>query len=67
MARAMARAMARDATTTRRPLPCRLGLHAYVQRHREDERLRGPDHQVCRRCGKRRDIDTTIIPPGAAG
>jgi hypothetical protein len=56
--------MAGDARTTRKPLLCRIGVHAYVQRRPEDERLRGPDHQVCRRCGKHRDVDTTVVPPG---
>ena len=59
--------MASDARATRKPLRCRLGLHAYVQRHPEDERLRGPDAKVCRRCGKHSDIDTTVIPPGGVG
>jgi hypothetical protein len=59
--------MAGDARTTPKPLLCRLALHSYVQRHPEDERLRGPDHQVCRRCGRQRDIGTTIIPPGVMG
>lgn len=59
--------MTGDAPAARKPLRCRLGLHAYVQRRPEDERLRGPDHQVCRRCGKHRDIDSTIIPPGVVG
>jgi hypothetical protein len=59
--------MASDARATRKPLLCRLGLHAYVQRHPDDERLRGPDHQVCRRCGRHRDTDTTVVPPGVMG
>ena len=56
--------MASDARATRKPLLCRIGVHAYVQRHPEDERLRGPDRKVCRRCGRRQDVDTTVIPPG---
>ena len=56
--------MAGDARTAHKPLLCRIGVHAYVQRRPEDERLRGPDRKICRRCGKHRDIDTTIIPPG---
>ena len=60
--------MASDARTARRPLRCRLGFHAYVQRRPEDERLRGPDHKVCRRCGKRRDLEIdSIVPPGVMG
>ncbi|SNS02743.1 hypothetical protein SAMN04488107_0921 [Geodermatophilus saharensis] len=59
--------MAGDASTVRKPLSCRLGFHAYVQRRPEDERLRGPDHKICRRCGRHQDIDTTIIPPGVVG
>ncbi|MGY1726049.1 hypothetical protein ACI79J_03665 [Geodermatophilus sp. SYSU D01062] len=39
-------------------------MHAYVQRHPDDERLRGPDQKVCRRCGRRRDVVNTIIPGG---
>ena len=56
--------MASDARATRKPLLCRIGVHAYVQRHPEDERLRGPDEKVCRRCGKHHDIRNTIVPPG---
>ncbi|MGY1830593.1 hypothetical protein ACI8AA_09220 [Geodermatophilus sp. SYSU D01180] len=56
--------MAGDARTTPKPLLCRLGLHAYVQRHPDDERLRGPDQKVCRRCGKHHDIVNTIVPGG---
>ncbi|MEX5720884.1 hypothetical protein [Geodermatophilus maliterrae] len=59
--------MAGDARTTREPLLCRLGFHAYVRRRPADERLRGPDHQACRRCGRHRDIDTRIVPPGVMG
>ncbi len=60
--------MAADATSSRKPLPCRLGLHAYVQRHPEDERLRGPERKVCRRCGRRRDLGIdSIVPPGVMG
>ncbi|PWW22462.1 hypothetical protein JD79_01615 [Geodermatophilus normandii] len=59
--------MADETRTAHRPLLCRIGLHAYVQRRPDDERLRGPDHKVCRRCGKRSDIVNTIVPPGVAG
>jgi hypothetical protein len=52
-----------DARTDRKPLSCRLGLHAFVRAHSDDERLRGPDHQVCRRCGKRRQHVTGFVPP----
>jgi hypothetical protein len=55
--------MAGDPSTVRRPLTCRIGLHRYVQRHPDDERLRGPDHQVCRRCGKRRGSGVGGLPP----
>jgi hypothetical protein len=44
-------------------LRCRLGLHSYVRRHPDDERLQGPGQQVCRRCGKRRDLDGGMAPP----
>jgi hypothetical protein len=53
-----------DARTARTPLLCRLGIHAFVRAHADDERLRGPDHQVCRRCGKQRQRATTVVPPG---
>ncbi len=56
--------MAGDAGTTRKPLLCRVGIHAYVRRRPDEERLRGPDHQVCRRCGKQRQRATTVVPPG---
>ncbi|HYO37348.1 MAG TPA: hypothetical protein VER97_14830 [Geodermatophilus sp.] len=59
--------MAGDPSTVRKPLACRVGLHAYVQRHSEDERLRGPDDEVCRRCGRPLVRATTIVPPGAIG
>ncbi|PRY41148.1 hypothetical protein LY71_11929 [Geodermatophilus tzadiensis] len=59
--------MAGDARTTPKPLLCRLGAHAWVQRHPEDERLRGPDQQVCRRCGRRRQSWDSIVPPGFLG
>ncbi|MGY1609026.1 MULTISPECIES: hypothetical protein [unclassified Geodermatophilus] len=58
--------MAGDASAVRMPLSCRLGFHAYVQRHPEDERLRGPDHEICRRCGREHDIQSTVFPPGGA-
>ena len=44
---------------------CRLGLHAWVQRHPPEERVEGPDHQVCRSCGKERDRGSALdLPPG---
>jgi hypothetical protein len=49
---------------TEKPLRCRLGLHSYVAEHPADERLKGPGMQVCRRCGKRRDL-TSDMPPSA--
>ena len=51
---------------TEKPLRCRIGLHSYVAEHPADERLRGPGMQVCRRCGKRRDL-TSDLPPAALG
>ena len=56
--------MSGDPRTPHRPLVCRLGFHAFVRAHPEDERLRGPDHQVCRRCAEQRQRATTIVPPG---
>jgi hypothetical protein len=50
---------------TEKPLRCRLGLHSYVAEHPADELLRGPGMQVCRRCGKRRDL-TSDMPPSAS-
>ncbi|MGY1753366.1 hypothetical protein [Blastococcus sp. SYSU D01042] len=48
---------------SRRPhVRCLLGLHSWVRRHPPDERYEGPDHLVCRRCGKQDDPVT--IPPG---
>ncbi len=55
--------MAGDPRTARKSLLCRLGVHAFVRAHSDDERLRGPDHQVCRRCGKWRQRVTGIVPP----
>ena len=49
---------------TQKPLRCVLGLHSYVGEHPAEERLRGPGMQVCRRCGKRRDL-TSDMPPTA--
>jgi len=45
---------------------CVLGLHPYVREHPADERLQGPDKQVCRLCGKRRDAGSPV-PPAALG
>jgi hypothetical protein len=33
-----------------------MGLHSYVRAHPADERYEGPDQQVCRLCGKGRDV-----------
>lgn len=46
---------------------CHLGIHAYVHAHPVDERWHGPNHQVCRRCGKRRELGFSRIPPGFFG
>jgi hypothetical protein len=44
-------------------LRCRVGLHAWVRRHPPGERYEGPDHLVCRRCGKPKG--PWDVPPGA--
>ena len=49
---------------TDKPLRCRIGVHSYVAEHPAEERLRGPGMQVCRLCGKRRDL-TSDMPPSA--
>jgi hypothetical protein len=51
---------------TTKPLRCKLGLHSYVQSHPADERLQGPDHQVCRVCGRQRN-GMPDVPPGFLG
>ena len=52
---------------TEKPLRCRLGLHSYVGEHPADELLKGPGMQVCRRCGKRRDLTSDMPPPAFTG
>jgi hypothetical protein len=49
-----------------RSVRCRLGLHAWVQRRAPEERVEGPDHQVCRVCGKERERNGPLhsVPPG---
>ncbi|RFU20863.1 hypothetical protein [Geodermatophilus marinus] len=47
---------------TRKPLRCRFGLHSYVQRHPDGERPAGPDHRICRRCGKHTDVPFGNVP-----
>lgn len=46
-------------------LRCMLGLHDYVRAHAPDERFQGPNHQVCRRCGKRTDLQIHLLGGGA--
>jgi len=46
-----------------KPWRCRLGRHDYVRQHPADERLQGPASQVCRRCGKGRNLDDGKVPP----
>lgn len=46
----------------RKDVRCLLGVHAWVRRHPIDERYEGPDHLVCRRCGKQHSPPD--IPPG---
>lgn len=48
------------------PIRCRRGLHSYVTRHPVGERLDGPDHEVCRRCGKEQG-SVVDVPPGFLG
>jgi hypothetical protein len=48
--------------TSRRSVRCLLGRHAWVRRHPPGERYEGPDHMVCRRCGK--ETGPLDIPPG---
>ncbi|MGY1632697.1 hypothetical protein ACI784_13425 [Geodermatophilus sp. SYSU D01186] len=50
-----------------KPLRCRFGFHAYVRRHPPGERAEGPDHQVCRSCGRQRHLTTEGVPPGFVG
>ncbi|GAA4739528.1 hypothetical protein GCM10023328_20700 [Modestobacter marinus] len=38
---------------TRKPLRCRFGFHAWVQRHPEGDRPARSEDKICRRCGKR--------------
>ncbi|MGY1642190.1 hypothetical protein ACI782_13840 [Geodermatophilus sp. SYSU D00703] len=50
-----------------RPLRCRLGFHDYVRRPAGDERPGGPGRQVCRVCGRERELTLDGIPPGFVG
>jgi hypothetical protein len=50
-----------------RDLRCLVGLHSYVRQHPAGERLAGPARQVCRRCGKNRDLDHANVPPAVFG
>jgi hypothetical protein len=47
-----------------KPLRCRLGLHSYVRERHKDELPHGPNRQVCRFCGKRKNYGEGL-PPGA--
>ncbi|MGY1771293.1 hypothetical protein [Blastococcus sp. SYSU D00813] len=50
-----------------KPLRCRLGFHSYVQRRPDDERSHGPDHKICRLCGKHSGVPYGNVPSAGMG
>jgi hypothetical protein len=48
----------------RKSWKCLLGWHAYVRDRPPRGRVASPNQQVCRRCGKKRNIDALIWPSG---
>ena len=50
-----------------KPIRCLLGFHSFVRQHPTDERFAGPPRQVCRLCGKGRNLDDAKVPPAVFG
>jgi hypothetical protein len=46
-----------------KPWKCRFGWHAFVRETGQDN----PNHQICIRCGKKRNLDTGMMLGGGLG